>query len=50
MLLPGDYKEIVGIILNNNYEVLAINYFQEKLKKKEISSIEAKVFQNQLGK
>lgn len=50
MLLSGDYKEVVGVILNNNFEVIAINYFQEKIKKKDIASIEAKIFQNQLGK
>lgn len=49
-LLSGGYKEVLSIIVNNNYDVVAINYSQQKLKRKELPVIEATVHKNQPGK
>lgn len=49
-LLAADYKELLSVVLNQHYEVVAINYSQQKLKRKEIAGIEAPVHRSQLGK
>ena len=49
-LIPSDYKELLSVVLNQNYEVIAINYSQQKLKRKELSGIEAPVHRSQQAK
>lgn len=49
-LLSADYKELLSIVLNQNYDVLAINYSQQRLKRKELSGIETPIFRSQQAK
>lgn len=49
-LIVNDYKEVLSVTANNNCEIIGINYSQQKLKRKELSGIEATVHKNLPGK
>jgi hypothetical protein len=48
--LGRDCKEVLSVVTNGNYDVLAINYSQQRLKRKELPGIEATVHKNLPGK